>query len=243
MGPSLMFKAGHFDSLALVSIIVHQPNLESRQIHIRYRTTTDSQLIMPSNFLQSPLHRLPNYILVRIIDMLDNTGIECLRRSARRFPPLCANIVLGRPQTDLLEGDDETGPFKWPRFVQMCHSGQADELMQVAQGLDVLSDDKRTQLRRLLDRDRYCDDCREGAPCWRQRAGEFRRYLHCSICDADHPACLFSRSQRSEKAHRRYCIGHQGYLRICSHEEGIVRWKDLLEIERNKTNKAPRAET
>ncbi|KUI61320.1 hypothetical protein VP1G_11221 [Cytospora mali] len=195
------------------------------------------------NQTYSPLHWLPDYILVRIIHILDSTGIECLRRSGRRFPPLCVNIVLGRPRTYLSEGDDETGPFKWPRFVQMCHSGQANELMRVAEGLDGLSGDNRTQLRRLLDRDRYCDDCREGASSWRQRAGELRKYLHCSVCDADHPACLFSGSQRLEQAHRRYCIGHEGYLRICSHEEGIVRWKDLLEIERNKANKAPRAET
>lgn len=114
--------------------------------------------------------------------------------------------------------------------------------MRVAEGRDGLPGD-RTQLRRLLDRDRYCDDCGEGAPGWGQKAGEFRKYLHCSICVANHPTCLFSRSQRLEKAHRWYCIGHEGCLRICSHEEGIVRWKDVLRIERNKARKAPYAET
>ncbi|KAK7738526.1 hypothetical protein SLS53_006046 [Cytospora paraplurivora] len=179
----------------------------------------------------SPLQRLPDHILIRIIDMLDNSGIECLRRSSRRFPPMCADVVLGRPRTSLPDADEGTGPFKWPHFEQMSYIGQAKELMRVAEGRDGLPGD-RTQLRRLLDRDRYCDDCREGAPGWHQRAGELRRYLHCSTCAADHPACLFSRAQRLEKAHRRYCIGHEGYLRICSHEEGIVRWKDILGRER-----------
>lgn len=36
-------------------------------------------------------------------------------------------------------------------------------------------------------------------------------------------------SQRIEKPHRRLCIAYEGYLRICSHKEGIVRWSDVLD--------------
>lgn len=194
------------------------------------------------NQTQSPLHRLPNNILVLIIHMLDNSGVECLRRAGRRFSPLCAEVVLSRPRTCLPVWDCQTGPFLWPRFEQMCRSGQAEELMRTADGRDGLPAD-RTRLRRLLDRDRYCDGCREGAPGWAQRARELRRYLHCSGCGADHPACLFSRSQRAQEAHRRRCIGHEGYLRICSHEEGIVRRKDFMELERKSASKAPAAQT
>lgn len=57
----------------------------------------------------SPLHRLPDHILIRILDMLDNSGIECLRRCSRRFPPICANVVLGRPRTSLPVADVKTG--------------------------------------------------------------------------------------------------------------------------------------
>lgn len=118
--------------------------------------------------------------------------------------------------------------------------------MRAAEGLRGALPHDRTQLRRLLDRDRYCGDCRRGddagaadadAPCGtgaRARVAQLRRYMHCSACAADHPACLFSRAQRLEGAHRRRCIAHEGYLRICGHGGGVVRWGDLLRVERNK---------
>ncbi|ROW17274.1 hypothetical protein VPNG_01400 [Cytospora leucostoma] len=45
----------------------------------------------------SQLHRLPDQVLTRIFNMLENCGVECVRRVARRFPPLCVEIIFGRP--------------------------------------------------------------------------------------------------------------------------------------------------
>ncbi|KUI66292.1 hypothetical protein VM1G_02209 [Cytospora mali] len=107
----------------------------------------------------SPLHRLPDHILTRIIDMLDNCGVECIRRSARRFPPLCTEIILGRLRTYLPCADDADeeagsyrGPFRWPRFSSMSHKGQAEELLRVVEGRGGMPED-RPQLLGLLYKD------------------------------------------------------------------------------------------
>ncbi|ROW00977.1 hypothetical protein VSDG_02621 [Cytospora chrysosperma] len=163
----------------------------------------------------SPLHRLPDNILTRIIGMLDNCGVECIRRAARRFPPLCTEIILGRLRTYLPRAADADehehnyrGPFSWPRFSSMSHKGQAKELLRLVEGRGGMPDD-RPQLLRLLHRDWYCDGClaAEEAPDWSQRVERLRRFLYCSKCAVEHPACLFSASQRLEKSHFRVCIG------------------------------------
>ncbi|KUI69758.1 hypothetical protein VM1G_11612 [Cytospora mali] len=166
------------------------------------------------NKAHSPMHRLPDSILTQIIDMLDNSGVEYMRRVARRFPPLCEEIIYDRPRAFLPTENPRDGPFPWPRLRSMSTIGQAQELLRVAEGLAGLPAD-RTRLMRLLDRDRYCDG-----------------FLHCSVCLVDHPAYLFSHSQRVRKPHRRVCIAHEGYLRICGHKEGIVLWSDVLEYKR-----------
>lgn len=187
----------------------------------------------------SPLHRLPDDILTRIIDTLDNCGVECIRRASRKFPPLCTEIILGRLRTYLpcAKDVDEVaesyrGPFTWPRFSSMSHRGQAEELLRVAEGRGGMPGD-RPQLLRLLHRDWYCEGCRaaEEAPGWGQRIERLRRFLYSSKCAAEHPACLFSASQRREESHFRVCIGYEGYLRICGHEQGIIRWSDVLDAE------------
>lgn len=186
------------------------------------------------NKICSPLHRLPDKVLVQIIDMLDNSGVECIRRVARKFPPLCSEPILNRPRTEpVQEAKEKDEPFVWPRFQSMCHSGQAAELLRTVEGYDDSLPGDRPRLLRLLDRDWYCDGCRgsQDAPDWGERVARLRRRLHCSVCLADHPAYLFSRSQRLVKAHHRVCIVHEGYSRICSHETGVIRWRDLQKLD------------
>ncbi|ROW10355.1 hypothetical protein VMCG_02004 [Cytospora schulzeri] len=60
--------------------------------------------------------------------MLDNSGVECIRRAARRFPPLCTGIILSRPWTFLPDDEGSRRPFEWSRFEFMCHDGQGREL-------------------------------------------------------------------------------------------------------------------
>lgn len=173
----------------------------------------DDPLVAAARHNQAqPFHALPDVVLFGILSRLDNTSVECLRRVARKFPPLAAEVVRTR---DFFQRDmgvpPRQGPFPWPRLRRMKSDWSAEG----------------RALARLLDRDRYCADClgARAAPDWRARVSSLGRYLECSACDAAHPACLFSRKQR--RARRRRCIAHEGYVRICSHEGGIVRWEDV----------------
>lgn len=96
------------------------------------------------------------------------------------------------------------GIIRWPRPTSM--SDFKDELMK------------------LLDKDRYCAKCRSAraAPDRDEKVDHLRRYMHCSACGVDHPACLFSMHERRKKT--RKCIGHQGFIRLCGHEEGKITW-------------------
>lgn len=160
----------------------------------------------------SLLHRLPDRVLLKIIAMLSNSGVECIRRVARKFPPLCVREVLS-PLRGSRPRLSETGPLNWPRFGGSSHL--------------------RPLFLQLVDRDEYCDDCQAAwmSPRWEQRLRLLTEYIHCSACGADHPACLFSATQRIKPARMRYCIAHEGYMRICDHESGTIRLSRLLNPE------------
>ncbi|ROW13164.1 hypothetical protein VPNG_04873 [Cytospora leucostoma] len=122
------------------------------------------------NKIHSPMHSLPDRVLIQIINMLDNSGIECMRRVARKFPPLCNEPILSRIRTHLPQ-DLNHKPFVWPRFQSMSHGGQASELLRTVDGYkDGLPGD-RPQMLRLLHKDWYCNGCREAreAPDWGER--------------------------------------------------------------------------
>lgn len=152
----------------------------------------------------SVFHSLPDHLIVQIIKLLTNSGIECLRRAARRFPPLCVREVLRPPRAAFTEVSP-LGPFNWPRFVGFRSS-------------------PRPSFLDLVDRDEYCSGCRTArrSSRWKQRLAELTEYIHCSKCGADHPACLFSAKQRLMPARIRTCIAHQGFLRVCEHDAGAI---------------------
>lgn len=168
------------------------------------------------------LPRLPDDVLRAVIQNLDNIGVECLRRVSRKFTPLCDEEILTRPRTfqPRSKHKDFGGPSAWPRF-------------EVFSGLwKDSAADERQRLLQLLARDWYCEGCREAreAPDWDRRVEKLTRYLYCHPCNAEHPACLFSAQQRHSPARRRRCIAHEGYIRLCQHNEGIVRWSEISRI-------------
>lgn len=168
------------------------------------------------------LPRLPSDVLRAVIRYLDNCGVECLRRVSRKFTPLCDEEILIRPHTfqPSSKHKDHGGPSAWPRF-QVFSGPWKDSAA-----------DERQRLLQLLARDWYCEGCREAreAPDWDRRVERLTRYLYCYPCDAEHPACLFSAQQRRSPARRRRCIAHEGYIRLCQHDEGIVRWSEISRI-------------
>lgn len=170
-----------------------------------------------------PLYILPAGVLIKIIEKLDDVSIECFRRAARKFSPLCAEVIFCRyPERDY--AGFSMGPCPWPTDLSLRRNAVAT-----------------AQFLRSLDKDRYCRGClmARRAAEWKNRVARLREYLHCSACRAEHPACLFSAEERV-KSHRRHCIGHQGYMRICGHDEGIIKWSDVLHLVQNrKTAKKP----
>lgn len=87
---------------------------------------------MWKNQVQSDLHRLPERVLAQIIGELSTSGIECLRRTARLFPPLCAREIVSRPRT-MPSGKVDYLP-EWPNFASMRRLGQGGELLRQAEG-------------------------------------------------------------------------------------------------------------
>lgn len=166
------------------------------------------------------LHSLPDHLLLKVIGMLSKTSLECMRRVARRFPSLCVREVLN-PLRGSNPQLSETGPLNWPRFGTTSHHRL------------------RPQFLGLVDRDEYCGGCQAARKSsqWEQRLHELTKYIHCSACNADHPACLFSATQRLKPARLRYCIAHEGYIRICDHDDGTIRLPGLLNPERRPRNK------
>lgn len=173
----------------------------------------------------SELPRWPDNVLRSVIQNLDNCSLECLRRVSRRFTPLCDQEILTRPRTypTRSERGDRGGPFAWPRFKVFSgpwEDGAAAE---------------RERLLQLLARDWYCRGCREAreAPVWDWRVEQLTRWLYCYSCNAEHPACLFSARMRASPSSRRRCIAHEGYIRLCEHDQGIVTWSRISRIRKS----------
>ncbi|KAM7205778.1 hypothetical protein V8F20_003011 [Naviculisporaceae sp. PSN 640] len=82
------------------------------------------------------------------------------------------------------------------------------------------------------DKETLCKSCVTAgeSPNWQARFSSARSNLHCARCKAHHPRCLFSKSQRDSNIPHsiRYCIGHEGVLRLCEHK--AVSWRQILAL-------------
>ena len=150
------------------------------------------------NRTNSPLCRLPDAILLRVMRLSNKVTVECLRRCSRvflrLFPAVCA------PPSDL--SMEYVERFPWPRSTIRWLPGETRGFLS------------------LIASEVYCLDCREArdASSWQARVVAMtKRYIHCSGCRADHPACLFSAKERNKEQAERVCIGHEGFLRLCEH--------------------------
>jgi hypothetical protein len=134
--------------------------------------------------------------------LADPVSVECLRRTSRKLLLLFSDA---RPS------QANHNAYPWPRpHASFLDPSQSKELLT------------------LLAKDSYCSNCvaTRHAPDWQTRlALATERYLHCSGCDLDHPACLFTPEQRINTQHDRVCIGHQGYIRLCQHK--TVSWRQI----------------
>lgn len=158
------------------------------------------------SYLENPFYMLPDTVIFRIMKLLDIVSLECLRQAGRLFLQLFEKC-------DFLPANYISVNYPWARFRRYLTSQQ------------------RTTLTFLLARDLYCTDCyaTKLARNWAQRVHYLTKvYLHCSDCKLDHPVCLFFPSERSKGRDSRLCVGHTGFIRLCSHT--VFRWSDVQRV-------------
>lgn len=163
------------------------------------------------NLVCSPLCRLPEEILLSIMAVLDPLSIQCLRRTSRLFLRLFSS-----PEFQFGHVTSYVGlrfdPWPVPKREYWRPFGR---------------------LKALLDKDKeaQCDDChrkRQETTWMKDYTYLKEEYLHCSGCRVDHPAGLFSPTQRLASTESRVCRGHDGVLRVCKHR--AVSWAEISSI-------------
>jgi len=160
------------------------------------------------NRTQCHLCRLPDSILLQIMRLSDPVSLECLRRCSRIFLRLFSTACASSADFSRLW----LWRFPWPISKLTLEPGQQRQFIS------------------LMERDWYCQGCLSARrrPDWQERLRIMTKtYLHCSGCQIDHPAGLFSAEQRSKPPSSRTCIGHEGRLRLCEHE--TISWSEVLD--------------
>lgn len=156
------------------------------------------------NSMNSPLCRLPESVIVRIMGHADEISLHTLRRTSRTFFQ-----IFGLRRFRNFHDDSAT---HWP-FFDREPPWRKERIMPSAKPL----------LRPLIQRDLYCEACRSARP--EEEAQLQRRFLHCSGCNSEHPAGLFSYHQRHGPSESRICIGREGHVRVCSHR--TINWQEI----------------
>lgn len=151
------------------------------------------------------LSRMPEELLLQIMDNLDPVSIFCLRRTSRTF----LRLFNSQSFKELHDKEEFFKPGPWAG-QKLPRGGNWSEMA------------------RLLRKDTYCASCQVG---WAHSTFLHMQYMHCSACNLDHTATLFSAAQRNESRAKRVCIGHEGHVRICEHKtvqvDEISRWPRL----------------
>lgn len=88
----------------------------------------------------------------------------------------------------------------------------------------------RKQVDRLLDRDRFCDPCRQFREDGRyEKATQaLKGTLWCSHCDDVHTRPLFSSPQRDAPSATRICVLAEGKAHFCAHQS--IGWDSIRDV-------------
>lgn len=163
----------------------------------------------------SPLCRLPDDVLVRIMGHLGWDDLLFLRHTSRAFMRLFGC----RGEFESLRDDNAINnnsglfvlPTPWPPLALPAHNARL-----------------WVNLRRRYQSAAHqyqCAGCRS-AP---KRFLQAEIFMHCTACHVDHPAELFSWRQiqrDKETAAHRVCIAHEGHVRLCQHK--TVDWATVI---------------
>ena len=183
------------------------------------------------NYTKSPLCRLPDAILIRLMrHHCDLVAIECLRRTSRVFLALFHEAFTNNNEDEAAQhyfSTQDTHILPWPTSeipFSFFSRQEADTFLS------------------LLAREAYCGDClaARGRADWEARVARLtKRYLPCVGCGVDRPACLFSAAER-KRGEDMMCIGHQGHVRLCQHV--VVKWDRLVSEAKQRLWRDPDAD-
>lgn len=167
------------------------------------------------NLTRSPLCRLPEELLLDIMERLDLVTIQCLRRASRLFLRLYSSSVFSNTH-DMKPAELGIATFEnWSEPEKDLSDNPWQQELKTLLGKDTLP---------------YCQDCHERRRdnlIWTRKYNALTSdYLYCSGCHTEHPVCLFSKTQRSRCSRTRVCIGRQGFIRVCEHL--AITWDDVI---------------
>ncbi|KJR82125.1 uncharacterized protein SPSK_03306 [Sporothrix schenckii 1099-18] len=161
----------------------------------------------------SPLVRLPDDVIARIMGYLDWDDLYFLRHTSRVF-------------MRLFSCRDE---FASLRDVNAISNNTSLYVLPTPWTLPAFPTDDFGAWSTLRQRGHLAEDMCGGCKAY----GQFRYYdmfMHCTACEADHPMSLFSGKmiRRDDKAimENRVCQAHEGHVRLCQHK--TVDWDTVI---------------
>jgi hypothetical protein len=166
-----------------------------------------------ANLANCRFYRLPEELILQILGDLDDVSKAIALRTCGLFMRIMFDRTLF---TQPLGFRAHTDIRVWPPFTQPAWS------------LPLEARHERLALRKqvdhLLDRDRFCDPCRQFREDGRydNAMQALQGTLWCSHCDKVHKRPLFSAHQRDASSATRICVLAEGRVPFCAHLS--IRW-------------------
>ncbi|KAH8646214.1 hypothetical protein BX600DRAFT_555916 [Xylariales sp. PMI_506] len=166
-------------------------------------------LAQRTNLANCRFYRLPDELILQILDGLDYVSKAIILRTCKLFMRIIFDLLLFSQTRGFYP---QTAIQVWPPFHRTT-SGTPLE----AAGLKMLSLPK--QVEHLLDRDRFCEPCRQFRDDgkYKKVTKALQRTLWCSNCHKTHKRPLFSPHQRETSSATRLCVLVEGTAPFCAH--------------------------
>jgi hypothetical protein len=161
-----------------------------------------------ANLANCGFYRLPDELMLQIMGNLDDVSKAIALRTCGLFmrimsdQPLCCQLLGSFYAT----GIQVSSPFEQRALRTGLEAGHETLAL-------------RKQVDRLLDRDRFCDPCRQFREDGRYEKAmqALQGTLWCSHCDKVHKRPLFSAHQRDASSATRICVLAEGKAQFCAH--------------------------
>ncbi|KAF4471410.1 hypothetical protein FALBO_1677 [Fusarium albosuccineum] len=188
----------------------------------------------------SPIYRLPDEILLLILQMVVNDdwiAFFGLRQVSRLFRRVTGDQQFREHSFSIYKDCRYCDEQKrvWGGVLETCLAKNKpgncfDRTISLLSRRIILK-----AIRSRMHSDLFCENCQEilswSMDIYRLRpACKFSavadwNWLYCSGCYLKHPSAAFSAEQKLTREQERVCIGRQGHVRLCNHE--VITWADI----------------